>query len=120
MNYHQRQSALSPNVLPEHLSGIREQVLKPHAIRAREHDEVDANAYSAAILLIARSKLSETEREKLLDYIESTHVNLRRSKERYHDLIDSVISWTGWAAHWTRRRNGGENACPPESSPTTS
>lgn len=115
MNYNQRLRAIDSNVLPEHLSGIREHVLKGHAHRAREYDEVDGNDYSEAILVIARSKLTEKEREKLLDYIESTHIEFKRSKERYHDLIDGIISWAGWAANWTRRLGDNEAKPAPES-----
>jgi hypothetical protein len=108
-----RLNAVSPEVLPEHLRGIREQVLSKH-IYVTEHSAPSDADYAEVVMIVARLKMEDEERDKLLDYLEGTHRAAKNHFEGYQSLIDGIVNWAGWAANRTRRLNGNETKAPAE------
>lgn len=113
MDYSTRTALLSPTVLPEHLRAIRETVLGSY-IGYGEHSAPNANDYAEIIMLVARADLDKNDRDKILQHLESSHHNLQHKHESLVKLIDGIISWTGWAANWTRRNKNDETKAPPQ------
>ncbi len=112
--YSRRVQAISPESLPEHLRGIREQVVGKHTTFT-ESSAPSESDYAEVVMIVARAKeLDEADRDKLLDYLESTHRSAKSTFERYQSLIDGIINWAGWAANWTRRNGSTDTKAPVE------
>lgn len=116
--YTLRQAAISPQQLPEHLRGIRENVLNNHIYYRPESDDDSKRFAEIAFLLLAARKDATPAQGKAIDeiadYLKSLHQSYMERCERHHNLIDGIISWAGWAANWTRRLNGNETKAAVE------
>ncbi len=117
--YTRRTAALSPTVLPEHLRGIRETVLNPRNVSlygpGYSGDEPnDAELAEIAFALLKARKGGAEAIDKIADYIQRQHERQTRLYKAHQNLIDGIVSWTGWAANWTRRVKDDETKAPPQ------